>query len=150
MQWAPDDEAAASYTEILRALLPGWAVVWDPFALVWVAARGKDGPQVTAPAGLMRRALRAPGQDAMSEAGALDAALGARGLNAVAHERSVTAWRGQGSAVLVVAVRPAAGSSVWARRRGERQGSRPLGDVEGTADAVAAFLAGDHLEGGQT
>ncbi len=43
--------------------------------------------------------------------------------------------------MLVVAVRPAAGSSVWAWRRGERQGSRPLGDIEGTADAVAAFLA---------
>ena len=61
---------------------------WDPFALMWNAVRGRDRPQVTAstPARLVQRALRAPGRDVMSEAGALEAALMARGLHAVDDE----------------------------------------------------------------
>jgi len=143
--WTPDDVGVAEYAAILRALLPGWAVVWDPFALVWVAVRGKDGPQVTAstPARLVQRALRAPGQDVTGEAAALEAALSARGLHAIAHPGAVTVWRpgDEDSAVLVVAVRPPAGQTVWTWQRGDHAVSHPLDDIEGTAEAVAAFLA---------
>ncbi|HKB30272.1 MAG TPA: hypothetical protein VKD26_05480 [Streptosporangiaceae bacterium] len=154
MPWKPDEQTAASYAAILRAALPGWGVWWDPFALMWVAVRGRSGTPVIAstPAGLLHRVTGTRGEDVMSEATALAEALIERQLMAVSSARSVTVWRpgGEDSAVLVLPARSPRDDPLWSWQQGQRSGHHDRSDVEGTADAVGEFLAGaPRDEGGQ-
>jgi len=143
--WIPDDEDIATYTAILRTTLPSWGVWWDPFTLKWNAVRGRSGTPVVAdtPAGLLHRATGTRGEDVMADATALAKALVARDLMAVAHARSVTVWRpgGEDSAVLVLPARSPDDEPLWSWQQGKRAGHHDRGDVEGTAEAVDAFLA---------
>jgi len=141
--WIPDDGDVATYTAILEALLPGWAVAWDRPRLRWAAARAGTATPVHAPTPgeLVQKVTGTPAaRDAM--AGALAGALTARGVMAIAHARSVTAWRAgdEDHAVLIV---PGIsdGRPVWAWQRGGRAGYHDRGDVEGAAEKAAAFLA---------
>jgi hypothetical protein len=145
--WAPGDEQVAATAASLRAALPGWGVWWDPFALVWVAVRGRRDPPVTAStsAGLLRRVAATAGGHVMSDSSELTEALKARGLMAAASGRSVRAWR-PGAPDDVILVSPgwaAGGAALWTWQHGGTAGSHPRGDIAGAADAVAAFLRAD-------
>ncbi len=81
----------------------------------------------------------------MTETSALADALNARGLIAVTSGRSVHAWRpgDQAGAILVCPGWTHGGAALWSWQQGKRAGQHDRADIDGTADAVAAFLAGD-------
>ena len=144
--WTPGDEQVAGQAALLRAALPGWGVWWDPFALVWVAVRGRHDPPVTAstPARLLHRITGTAGEDIMTETRELAGALNARGLIAVTSGRAVHTWHpgDQPGAILVCPGWSPGGAALWSWQQGTRAGHHARADFDGTADAVAAFLAG--------
>lgn len=153
MRRATGEAGEAAQAGVLRTALPGWAVLYNPFAFVWMAFRS-PGPLIgsSTPAGLLRKVTGHGGEDAVMDPHAVQALVHAckeLGLYALWQGYGVRAWLPShagswpipdGALWVLPGYDPGDGGQAWLWEQGDRRGRHPRDDIEGTAAAVAAFL----------
>jgi hypothetical protein len=148
---ARHDWPIARQARALRTALPGWGVLYNPFAHVWMACRGRYGPVIgsTTPAGLLRQIER-EGM-AMRQSDALMRACRELALYALCQGNGVRVWLRslagpwpipEAALLVLPGYDPQDGGETWLWEQGERRGRHERGDIAGTAVAVAEFLRG--------